>query len=181
MITDNDKLPDASWCCYTLGHLKDQLAKLTPAQLEHVLPSLEQEREQAWQAGANRVLGHVVLKYNLPTAEAIDLMSDNPHAKRHLFRNAEVVYCARSLDECWALFEIDVGVSRADEEKSDPFVQVPDEEVLDIASEDSTGEEGEVARPIKPGSTTMWYFVKKPAAQWAKEFGGSGHFSGGDY
>jgi len=99
----------------------------------------------------------------------------------HLYQNSEVIYSAESLEECNRIFTEDMGETPA--EMGDEFEQIPDDQVLDVGSEDPSGDEREEARPMKNGKgvvVTIWYYNKKTAAAWAEEFG-SGHFSGGDY
>jgi|SRR5882724_7454077 len=100
---------------------------------------------------------------------------------KHLYRNSEVIYCATSLHECSKLFTDDMGESP--EDMNDPFEQIPDDEVLDVGSEEPTGETGEEKREKKNSQGTVvsvWWFTKKTAGAWADGFR-SGHFSGGGY
>lgn len=101
---------------------------------------------------------------------------------RHLYRNAEVIYCAKSLDHCWELFTEDTGNEREAEEDSDPFELIPDDEVIEIASDDPSGSDGEELREVKNKdgkSIGAWFFEKKTAGEWAV-LSRAGHFSGGD-
>jgi hypothetical protein len=98
--------------------------------------------------------------------------------ERKLFQNADVIYCAESLDECWRLFEQDSDVVRADEESHDPFEEIPGDTPLELCFEDEPEEEPTRTQRQR-GKYTFW-FVSKLAREWAAEFGGSGHFSGGD-
>lgn len=95
-------------------------------------------------------------------------------ADRHLYGNSEVIYCAESLDQCWELFEKDMELARAEEEKHDPFEQISDDQELRVASDEPSGEPGETRE-----TNGLWY-VTKTAGEWAAEFG-PGHFSGGGY
>lgn len=103
---------------------------------------------------------------------------------KHLYKNSEVIYCAESLDRCWELFEEDTGHERAHDEEGDPFVQIPDEEDLEIGCDEPSGEPGEVARDYHARDTKevlgQIYYLTKTAGEWAKEYNGEGHFSGGD-
>jgi len=95
---------------------------------------------------------------------------------RHLYQNSECIYCAESLDQCWELYEKDTGLERAHEE-NDPFVQLLDDTPLEIACEDPTGDPGEIARPLKAGGKTIWYFNTRTAGEWAAGWA-PGQFSG---
>lgn len=102
--------------------------------------------------------------------------------RNHLYRNSEVIYCAPSLARCWELFTHDTGLEREDEEESDPFEQIPDGEMVEIASEDSSGSDNEELRVVKNKDGKdigAWWFEKKTAGEWA-ELSAVGHFSGGD-
>ncbi len=103
----------------------------------------------------------------------------------HLYRNAEVIYCASSLDHCWSMFTRDTGIERGGEdgEEFDPFEQIPDDEELEIGSEDPSGDPTEELRTLrnKDGKDIgAMFFEKKTARVWAS-ISGPGHFSGGDY
>ncbi len=64
--------------------------------------------------------------------------------RKHLYQNSEVIYCAESLNQCWELFEADMGMTRAEEEPHDPFEKIPDDKALEVGSEDPSGQPGEV-------------------------------------
>ncbi len=177
-----------------------------PAVMAVGIMQLTEERDQ-WKAAAQqlRIIGADLcitardygqsssFKSEIPSSvrELCDLwdlaLTDAPwqSATRHLYQNSEVIYCAESLDQCWALFESDTGMTRSEDEEHDPFVQIPDDKPLEVGSEDPTGEPGEVERThqLKPGThgtaPTFWY-VTKTATEWAAGFA-PGHFSGGDY
>ncbi len=103
----------------------------------------------------------------------------------HLYRNAEVIYCASSLDHCWAMFTRDTGIERGgdDGEGFDPFELIPDDEELEIGSDDPSGDPSEELRTLKNKDGKeigAMFFEKKTAKVWAS-ISGPGHFSGGDY
>lgn len=109
-------------------------------------------------------------------------MTTDPAKPRHLYRDSETIYCAEDLDQCWKLFEEDTGEERAEREEWDPFVKIPDDEVLEICSDEQAGDAGEYQKVLKrrDGSGLTLWCVKKLAGEWAAECA-PGHFSGGDY
>lgn len=89
---------------------------------------------------------------------------------RHLYQNSEVIYSAESIEEADRLFAEDMG--ETPQEMNDPFELIPDEQPLEVGSDEPNGAPGEVERK-------GYWFETKTAGAWAEEFG-PGHFSGGD-
>lgn len=93
------------------------------------------------------------------------------HVIRHLYQNSEVIYCAESIEQAHELFAEDMGETA--KELNDPFEQIPDDKVIEVGSEEPSGEPGEVERK-------GYFFNENTAGEWAAGFR-HGHFSGGDY
>ncbi|HZI76609.1 MAG TPA: hypothetical protein VFD73_21810 [Gemmatimonadales bacterium] len=104
-------------------------------------------------------------------------------ADRHLYQNSEVIYVAHSPEHAAELLlqDMDGDTSYTD---SDPFVLIPDEEPLELGSDESNGAAGEVARDAKNRdgqAVGTYYYETKLAREWVAEWNGVGHLSGGDY
>lgn len=108
-------------------------------------------------------------------------MSDE--RQRHLYQNSETIYVAYSPEHAAELFNADMGedIVFAD---NDPFELIPDDEPLELGSDEPNGTPGEISRPAvnKKGEVVgTYYYETKLAKEWVAEWDGVGHFSGGDY
>jgi len=103
--------------------------------------------------------------------KGVDAAVMQPMGGLHLFQNADVIYAARGLEHCWQLFVEDMGFDKedeADERRTNPFEQIPDDKLLEVGSEDPTGAADEVDR-------NGYWFRTKRAVEWPEQ---AGHFSG---
>lgn len=103
--------------------------------------------------------------------------------QRHLYQNSEMIYVAHSPAHAAELFNADMGddIVQGD---NDPFELIPDDQPLELGSDESNGAPGEVARELKNREDQVigtYYFETKLAREWVAGWDGVGYFSGGDY
>ena len=102
----------------------------------------------------------------------------------HLYQNSQVIYCATSLEECWEVFlqDMEFGAEEAASAKQHgPFELIPDDDSMEMGSEDEYGEPGEIQRRVRHRDGKwggFYFFLTKTAGEWAAGCGESRHFSG---
>ena len=104
-------------------------------------------------------------------------------SERHLYQNSEVIYVAHSPEHAAELLlaDMDGDTSYTDH---DPFELIPDDQPLELGSDESNGAPGEVAREHKNRDgevVATYYYETKLAREWVAEYDNVGHFSGGGY
>ena len=99
--------------------------------------------------------------------------------ERHLYQNSETIYVAHSPEHATELFNKDM-----EDVIDDPFELIPDDQPLELGSDEPNGAPGEEAREMKNRAGQVvgtYYFETKLAKEWVEEWDGVGYFSGGDY